>query len=717
MAEPPRGSRRCGRGAGHGHPGAEPGSASGQSRRGPGGPFRGSRGPAGPAGGRPRGRARRGGPDRSTPGRAARAGGPHHPGGTGAIQWPIPRRAARRAARAAEPPAFRPSDRPPPPPGVRPTSPADLGSSRLQIPLSVVPPEVRAGGRDETARGVRGRDEPDPEPTAAGATRPEGEPDARGTSCRGKSPRPVGSFLRPPGTGRRGDAFCTPGNQRSTCRIPAPRALIPSGSGRKGRPSTPASRAQPGSPSASGRTSRRGAIGEGYPEHPRPVAERWEGRPVAMAQVSRPKQRGRVSPLRSRRCRPSGGRSSRGLSARPDELPQLLQDFSPDPQRPRPAGPSARTRPTPMPPRNVGNGDPYHGIVWRLGPRRRSRRQGTSPATPASGPRDEAVLLGRTPTEGDQGSLWPTRAARRWKQKAWDPDAFLPGRPGWETAGEKRARVGPALPGSTPQIADPRGRPGGPRRRRRSPTPRGMPKGGGRSTGKRRRSSPGKCRRSSTATSRERRRRWDGRTVRSKVDNLSSIEGHPGWGTTRKCPGVRAGPPCRAFTLDEAPLSTDARDRRAGRQDPRPRGEITPADRGRWDSKGPYIIEGAHPLRRPQDPGGQSPFPRGGGGRGRRPTPTPSEKAPRGRQAPSPPEVLADYPRPEAQGQGRAGRRAGPGPSRRSGDSFGDQATAVMPVMDAYAPQLGRASTGKSADDFFRAASRSPRAGRPSRVR
>jgi uncharacterized ParB-like nuclease family protein len=81
----------------------------------------------------------------------------------------------------------------------------------------------------------------------------------------------------------------------------------------------------------------------------------------------------------------------------------------------------------------------------------------------------------------------------------------------------------------------------------------------------------------------------DGRLVRDHVPNLSSIEASIARPTV--LPGIRA-VPMSAFTLDEAPLATDARTRNLA-EEIRASGEINPLIVV-YDKDGPYIIEGSH---------------------------------------------------------------------------------------------------------------------------
>jgi len=81
----------------------------------------------------------------------------------------------------------------------------------------------------------------------------------------------------------------------------------------------------------------------------------------------------------------------------------------------------------------------------------------------------------------------------------------------------------------------------------------------------------------------------DGRTVRQTVPNLSSIESSIPDG--EELAGVRE-VQMSLFTLDESPLATDARTKKLA-EEIRASGEISPLIVG-VDSKGPYIIEGAH---------------------------------------------------------------------------------------------------------------------------
>lgn len=184
----------------------------------------------------------------------------------------------------------------------------------------------------------------------------------------------------------------------------------------------------------------------------------------------------------------------------------------------------------------------------------------------------------------------------------------------------------------------------------------------------------------------------DGRTVRSKVDNLSSIAATLG-GDYEEMPGIRA-VPMSAFTLDEAPLSTDARTV-ALADKIRASGEITPLIVA-MDSKGPYILEGGHRYDALKILGAKA-FPAVVVVEGDAHTNAVRKALAEGK--PVPPEVLADYPdlKPKAKAEPGAERARAETEIR---DSFGDQATAVMPVMDAYARSWASA-TGKSADDFF----------------
>ena len=81
----------------------------------------------------------------------------------------------------------------------------------------------------------------------------------------------------------------------------------------------------------------------------------------------------------------------------------------------------------------------------------------------------------------------------------------------------------------------------------------------------------------------------DGRLVREHVPNLSSIDASIP--NPEELPGIRE-VPMSAFTLDEAPSTTDPRTLELA-EEIRQSGEITPLIVG-VDRKGPYIIEGGH---------------------------------------------------------------------------------------------------------------------------